>query len=280
MELRKIVVGRFAPSLVAVMLRECGLAEELALDPAKSPELVDHFRDVFDWVAELSTPEERPLPCTVLSSLLPSLEAVDALGDRLKPSTMERSLCEFLVEHRAEAERRRDDFVFFRNLALDTVHEHGGECPTAGRTPAAQAWEPATRFCLELLKYVHAVSTLAQFRAWLKQPDVFPVNGMALLQAGVPKGPKVKHVLSYLHQLWKEVSAVIPGADPGRATANSAWRSWSSTPRRTRSPPPLRATRADSGSAAGCRSPIPDSLFGSTLLSSCELLTACYIVPC
>lgn len=35
--------------------------------------------------------------------------------------------------------------------------------------------------------------------------DRFPVNGVLLMEAGVPKGPRVRATMIYLYEMWKKV---------------------------------------------------------------------------
>jgi len=58
------------------------------------------------------------------------------------------------------------------------------------------------RHVCELLKYLNLRSTLEKVVDW--SPPRFPVRGDQVLLAGVPRGPAVGKVLSYLQQKWKE----------------------------------------------------------------------------
>jgi len=58
------------------------------------------------------------------------------------------------------------------------------------------------RHLCELLKYLNLQTTLEKVADW--SPARFPVRGEQVLLAGVPRGPSVGKVLSYLQQKWKE----------------------------------------------------------------------------
>uniref|UniRef100_A0A1I7RRX8 CCA tRNA nucleotidyltransferase 1, mitochondrial n=2 Tax=Bursaphelenchus xylophilus TaxID=6326 RepID=A0A1I7RRX8_BURXY len=191
-EFKKILVGRFASELIRVMVKDCDLAEYLALPSQYAREKLDIFKSISMNIKVLSSESEQPLPSTVLAVLLENMEDVNKLNSRLKLSTVEKSLCEFIVEYRDEAKQRKDDLAFFRDLVLDNSFLYG-----------VQARDPSLRFTIELLKYIGAKDTLQRLREWSEEEVMFPVNGLSLMTNGVPKGPKVKAILNYLHDLWK-----------------------------------------------------------------------------
>ncbi|KAI6224512.1 hypothetical protein M3Y99_01386400 [Aphelenchoides fujianensis] len=192
-EFRKILVGRMAPEVLRTMLEECGLAELLALPADHSRAQLDEFRRISESVDALRLDDENKLPATVLSCFFRSLEDVDRFRQRTKISNAEQTLCEFLVEQRERAAEKAADFRHFQRLYLDIVHEAG-----------ASAEEPARRCCIELLKYVHAPQVLKEFREWSANAQKFPLGGLDLLEAGVPKGPSVRFTLQHLQKLWIE----------------------------------------------------------------------------
>ena len=55
---------------------------------------------------------------------------------------------------------------------------------------------------MELLKYRGYFDVLEQFKEW--DLPKFPVNGITLLEAGVPKGPSLSVALKGLRKKWKE----------------------------------------------------------------------------
>ncbi|KAI6189929.1 hypothetical protein M3Y97_00061400 [Aphelenchoides bicaudatus] len=190
-ELHKIVIGRMAPDIVRTMFNECGLAELLAFNDEFTRKQLDVFERVYNSVTELSTPDEKRLPCTMTSCFLSSLEDVDRFLKRTKFSNAERTLSEFLVENRDEAEKNSNNLLFFKVLYANTTYEAG---------PESEA--PVRRCTIELLKYVNAADTLKEFREWVTTVEKFSVGGIDLLNAGIPKGPSIKNTISYLHQIW------------------------------------------------------------------------------
>lgn len=127
MELKKILVGRFASEVMKTMITDCDLSEYLALPSEFAKENIDEFRRVSESVKRLSSPSEETLPCTVLSTLLKDIDSVNEINLRLRISAKEKNLCEFLVEYREVAKKNKDNFVFFRNLVLETVHDYGSK---------------------------------------------------------------------------------------------------------------------------------------------------------
>ncbi|CAD5224554.1 unnamed protein product [Bursaphelenchus okinawaensis] len=192
-ELKKIVIGRFAPQLMRAMIAECELGSHLALPDQFSRSSLNEFERVTMNVKTLSTEKESPLPSTVLATLLETMDDVNTLNKRLKLSTVEKSLAEFIVEYRDEAEKKKDDILFFQYLILDNVFLYG-----------EQARDPSSRFTYELLKYVGATETLTSLREWSKLKVTFPINGLVLMKAGAEKGPKLKLTMNYLYDLWKD----------------------------------------------------------------------------
>ena len=100
-------------------------------------------------------------------------------------SRYELRLAVFITNH------REDDFGDNRlHYCQDLM------CDTVGKEPKTK------EKIIELLKYLGHFDVLTTFDQW-KLPK-FPVNGIALLQAGVPKGPKLAIALDGLRQKWKE----------------------------------------------------------------------------
>jgi len=192
-ELHKIVIGRMAPDMMRSMFVDCGLASLLALNDEFAKKQLDIFGRVYGSVNKLSTPEEKRLPCTVLTCFLENSEDAERFHTRTKFSTAERTLTEFLVENRELAEENKKNLRHFKMLYATTVYEAG---------QGAEA--PVKRCCVELLKYVDASDVLAEFRNWTETMTTFTVRGLDLLEAGVPKGPSINNTLKYLHKLWVE----------------------------------------------------------------------------
>jgi hypothetical protein len=114
-----------APSIVRVMINECGLAGLLAFNDELARKQLDVFERVYNSVTQLSTPDEKRLPCTMTSCFLLSLEDVDRFHARTKFSNAERTLSEFIVENRDEAAKNSNDVHFFKNLYAHTSYEAG-----------------------------------------------------------------------------------------------------------------------------------------------------------
>jgi len=107
------------------------------------------------------------------------------MNDRLKLSREEVRLGLFIVNHRKD-DMRKDVFEYCQDVL----------CDTAGKEPRMKE-----RIC-ELLIYVDQRETLEKFRAWT--PPKFPVNGIKLLEMGVPKGPKLAKMINALREKWKD----------------------------------------------------------------------------
>ncbi|KAH7710201.1 polyA polymerase family protein [Aphelenchoides avenae] len=179
----KIVEGRFAESIMRTMLAECGLNTQLGL-----PETVD--LDEFERVSTSAKKDPIPLEaCTALSTLLANEEDVERLHKRVKMSRNEQTLCEFIVAHREEAQSRKDDVKHFKRLVLTKTFDEG-----------AALLETNKRHAIQLMKYVGAHDHVDELLKWT--PEKFPVTGLDLKDAGVPRGPQYKLVLGHLFRLW------------------------------------------------------------------------------
>lgn len=53
----------------------------------------------------------------------------------------------------------------------------------------------------ELVKYVGRTDLLPELQEWTL--PAFPVDGLILGKAGVPKGPQIRRALVYLFKIWK-----------------------------------------------------------------------------
>ena len=100
-------------------------------------------------------------------------------------SRNEQRLGIFIVNH------REDDFG-------DDKFDHCQDlmCDISGKEPKTK------EKIMELLKYLGYFDVLEQFKEW--DLPKFPVNGIALLEAGVPKGPPLAVALNGLREKWKE----------------------------------------------------------------------------
>ena len=87
----------------------------------------------------------------------------------------------FLLTHRND-DMSGDVLIYCKNLLCNTK-------------------EPKTREkIIELMKYCNKPEVIEKFAEW-KEPK-FPVNGVKLLEAGVPKGPPLAKVLDALRTEW------------------------------------------------------------------------------
>ena len=69
-------------------------------------------------------------------------------------------------------------------------------CDTMGKEPKNK------EKIVELLKYMGHLSVIGQFEQWILPK--FPINGIALLEAGIPTGPELATALDTLKQKWKD----------------------------------------------------------------------------
>ena len=124
---------------------------------------------------------ERFCPVEIMSLCF----QVYKLNERLKMSRNEQRLGIFVVNH------REDDFG---DNKLDYCQDL--MCDISGKEPKTK------EKIIELLKYLGYFDVLVQFNEW--DLPKFPVNGISLLEAGVPRGPSLAVALSGLRQKWKE----------------------------------------------------------------------------
>jgi hypothetical protein len=121
MEFKKIVVGRFAADLMDQMLKVCKLHAQLGLEENSCN--LDEFRRVYE--ASLIHPTYSLEPMTVLSTCLADFDGVQRFHDRTKLSNAEKHLAEFIVEHRTEALKNKENIRFFQDLIMDEIFLYG-----------------------------------------------------------------------------------------------------------------------------------------------------------
>ncbi len=175
-ELKKILIGNHADSLFRVM-SECGVLKYVGLNHECN---TDEFSKRWLLCKDLS-----PLPMTMLSSVLENEDQAIELNKRLKMSNEEFRLAVFIINHRDDV-IGEDKMRYCQDLLCDTI---------------AQEKKTKEKIC-ELLKYLGKGELLDDFGQW--NLPKFPVNGIALLEAGVPKGPKLAKMIAALRQKWKE----------------------------------------------------------------------------
>ncbi|KAI1719327.1 poly A polymerase head domain-containing protein [Ditylenchus destructor] len=188
MELHKILVGRFAASVMEVMLTKCGLNSYLALPPDAN---VAEFQRVAEANINPETEKVDAEPSTVLSALFNDASQAQEFQRRMRCSNNERFLIEFIVQHRDQAFANKDDIMFFKLIILDEIFAGNNDVKEFARLR-----------CIELLKYINTKAHIPLIREW--EIDVFPVHGKMLIDAGVKKGPIIRNVMKYLFELWKK----------------------------------------------------------------------------
>ncbi|KRZ77804.1 CCA tRNA nucleotidyltransferase 1, mitochondrial, partial [Trichinella papuae] len=180
LELKRIVVGRHADSVIATMF-DCGIYPYIGLP--KNP-MIENFAEVF-IIAE----PFKPLSITMISALLENEQQICDLNSRLKLSTEERVICEFIVGKRDEAKKIRDlqhQAKYFKNACFNT---YSRSC-----TP-----DSYKRSC-ELMKYHGFGDALKIIESW--KPPKFPVTGHMLANLNIKPGPVMTVVLTRLFQKW------------------------------------------------------------------------------
>uniref|UniRef100_A0A915D4L8 Poly A polymerase head domain-containing protein n=1 Tax=Ditylenchus dipsaci TaxID=166011 RepID=A0A915D4L8_9BILA len=109
MELKKILVGRYAGPVIETMLSTCGLQPYLALSSSAN---VQEFKRVVKSNSESEDSKVDVEPSTSLSALFNDTEEAEFFQRRTKCSNPERQLCEF---------------IFFQDLLLDQVFTSGND---------------------------------------------------------------------------------------------------------------------------------------------------------
>lgn len=114
-----------APDMLRSMFADCGLASLLGLNDEYARTQLDLFERVYESVSKLSTPDEKRLPCTVLTCFLANSEDAERFHIRTKFSNAERTLTEFIVENRDQAEENKNSLRHFQILYAYTSYEAG-----------------------------------------------------------------------------------------------------------------------------------------------------------
>ncbi|XP_041353635.1 CCA tRNA nucleotidyltransferase 1, mitochondrial-like [Gigantopelta aegis] len=175
-ELKKIIVGNFASSIIDDMV-SLGVGEFIGFPP--HPDLKE-FHAVCERTVNLS-----PQCLTLMSGLFQDEQEVYILNKRLKMSNEEVKLGLFIVKHRSDYMTDRP-VKYCMDLLIDS----------AGKEPKVK-----DKIC-ELLKYHGEKELLQVFTAWTPPP--FPVTGYDLVERKVPKGPIFTKTLNELRQIWKK----------------------------------------------------------------------------
>ncbi|KAK7865026.1 hypothetical protein R5R35_000045 [Gryllus longicercus] len=174
-ELRKILEGNFAESLLKIML-------ELHIGPFIG---LPENPNIEELTKVCSRKLEGLRGISVISALLKKPEEVMTFHARCKLSAFERDLALFLVEHREDkisdiAVRPYQRIVVSSKMKTSDIFE----------------------FVLEVLRYRGDQLLLEEFSEW-KVPR-FPVTGNQLKERGVPSGKTLGLVLQQLKEYWIE----------------------------------------------------------------------------
>ncbi|KRY40662.1 CCA tRNA nucleotidyltransferase 1, mitochondrial [Trichinella spiralis] len=180
LELKRIVVGRYGHSVIATMF-DCGIYPYIGL-PKNPP--IENFAEVF-----ITAEAFKPLSITMISALLENEQQICDLNSRLKLSTEERVICEFIVGKRDEAKKITDlqhQTKYFKNVCYNAY--------TRSCTP-----DSYKRSC-ELMKYHGFGDALKIIESW--KPPKFPVTGHMLAHLNIKPGPVMTVILTRLFQKW------------------------------------------------------------------------------
>ncbi|KRY45865.1 CCA tRNA nucleotidyltransferase 1, mitochondrial [Trichinella britovi] len=179
-ELKRIVVGKHGHSVIATMF-DCGIYPYIGL-PKNPP--IENFAEVF-----ITAEPFKPLSITMISALLENEQQICDLNSRLKLSTEERVICEFIVGKRDEAKKIADlqhQAKYFKNVCYNAY--------TRSCTP-----DSYKRSC-ELMKYHGFGDALKIIESW--KPPKFPVTGHMLAHLNIKPGPVITVILTRLFQKW------------------------------------------------------------------------------
>ncbi|KAM3716122.1 CCA tRNA nucleotidyltransferase 1 [Dirofilaria immitis] len=185
MELKKICVGRLGGAILTTMLKQCNLASLLGL-----PENAD--TTYFCNLHKRYYPKIEAM--TLLSSLFTEMEQIEAFHKRCKLSYAEKTLAEFIMEHRDEAKKNVNSILFFKNILLNEERLHKF---------TRKKVQTSREKVIELAKYIMADGGLInELNIWVT--PVFPISGIDLMNNSVPPGSHVKQILDHLFKLWIE----------------------------------------------------------------------------
>ncbi|KRX69912.1 CCA tRNA nucleotidyltransferase 1, mitochondrial [Trichinella sp. T6] len=179
-ELKRIVVGRHGHSVIATMF-DCGIYPYIGL-PKNPP--IENFAEVF-----ITAKPFKPLSITMISALLENEQQICDLNSRLKLSTEERVICEFIVGKRDEAKKiagLQHQAKYFKNVCYNAYT----------RSCTADSYK---RSC-ELMKYHGFGDALKIIESW--KPPKFPVTGHMLAHLNIKPGPVITVILTRLFQKW------------------------------------------------------------------------------
>ncbi|XP_053613759.1 CCA tRNA nucleotidyltransferase 1, mitochondrial isoform X2 [Plodia interpunctella] len=173
-ELKKTLQGRFAGSLLKIML-EVGLGKNIGLPEQPNVEELDRVLKRADHL--------HLHPITYLVALLKDMDEVTVLHNRLKFSGYDRDLAYFLVEHRGDKVHDKP-LLPYEKLVLNTKIKQ----------------KDAVEYVKEVLKYRGDENLLEKFNKW--EIPRFPVSGKVLKDNNVPPGKMYGIIISKLKEIW------------------------------------------------------------------------------
>ncbi|XP_062853606.1 CCA tRNA nucleotidyltransferase 1, mitochondrial isoform X2 [Trichomycterus rosablanca] len=177
-ELKKTLVGNHAAHLLELIYK-LDLAQYIGL-PADGN--VEEMKQVCQRAQDRS-----PKPMTVLAALFRVSDKVEKLDLRLKISREEKTLGLFLVKHRRDLFKGKDEddsLKPFTDFIIDS------------REPDAQSK------VIELLKYQGEEKLLSELSHW--SIPRFPVSGHDLRRMGITSGKEIGSTLQELRDIWKK----------------------------------------------------------------------------
>lgn len=174
MEMKKIVVGNFAGSIVKCMV-ETGIVKYLGLPEDAN---FEEFEKICDRTEDLN-----PEPMTRIAALLENSDQVYQVNKRLKVSNEELKTCLFIVMYRDQEEG--DDLIqYYKHLI----------------TRLSGKEKYVVRRVIELFKYKGLHEMIAEISEWT--PPKFPLTGQDLLDKEIKRGPVFAKTLEALRTVW------------------------------------------------------------------------------
>ncbi|XP_013864897.1 CCA tRNA nucleotidyltransferase 1, mitochondrial [Austrofundulus limnaeus] len=176
-ELRKMMVGNHAAHLLE-LIYDLELAQYIGLPPDGN---VEEMKRVWQ-----NAKDHSPKPMTILAALFRCTEEVEKMDLRLKVSREERNLALFLVKHRRELCRSKEDpesLKPFTDFIIDNR-------------------DMDTQRVCELLKYQGEEKLLSELLRW--SIPRFPVGGHDLRKVGFTSGKEIGATLQTLRDVWKK----------------------------------------------------------------------------
>uniref|UniRef100_A0A8R1UQF2 Hpo-31 n=1 Tax=Pristionchus pacificus TaxID=54126 RepID=A0A8R1UQF2_PRIPA len=200
-EMKRIVIGREAPAVIRVMIDDCGLTSLLGL-PANSLSHMDRYERVYGrgMEAERKHSGAKLESMTMVAALCTEDKDIEEFHAKTKLSNVERELGEFIVKRREEAESAVKDgasssLIYWRRLLAREF----------GPTVAGKVRNDGERVTARVVQLAITVAAPDEVIADLlasPHPLAFPVDGVALMKANVPAGPRMQYVKMHLFELW------------------------------------------------------------------------------